>query len=63
MGDVDVAGTGFAVLDRIYTPGCSSVSEALGGSCGNVLISLAMLRRRVVPILSLGRDETGRRLL
>ncbi|MFO0156927.1 MAG: PfkB family carbohydrate kinase [Alphaproteobacteria bacterium] len=63
VGDVDVAGTGFAVLDRIYTPGCSSVSEALGGSCGNVLISLAMLRRRVVPILSLGRDETGRRLL
>lgn len=63
MRDVDVAGTGFTVLDRIYTPGSSGVSEALGGSCGNVLISLAMLRRSVVPILSLGRDETGRRLV
>ena len=63
MRNVDVAGTGFAVLDRVYATGSFAVSEALGGSCGNVLISLAMLRRRVAPILSLGRDEAGRRLL
>lgn len=60
---MDVAGTGFAVLDRIYSSGTSVVSESLGGSCGNVLVSLAMLRRRVAPILTFGRDETGRRLL
>ena len=63
MRDVDVVGTGFTVLDRIYATGSFAVSEALGGSCGNVLVSLAMLRRRVAPILSLGRDEIGRRLL
>jgi fructokinase len=59
---IDVAGTGFTVLDRIYE-GTSKTLEELGGSCANVLWSLAMLRRRVVPILSLGADEVGRELV
>ncbi len=59
---IDVAGTGFTVLDRIYE-GTSKTLEELGGSCANVLWSLAMLRRRVVPILSLGADEVGRGLV
>jgi fructokinase len=59
---VDVAGTGFTVLDRLYEDGGLS-DEALGGSCGNVLISLAMLRRHVAPVLALGNDQTGELLV
>jgi len=64
LGDyrIDVAGTGFAVLDRIYADG-DLADEALGGSCGNILVSLAMLRRRVAPVLALGDDDTGERLV
>ncbi|WP_223476583.1 PfkB family carbohydrate kinase [Oricola indica] len=59
---VDVAGTGFTVLDRVYADG-DLADEALGGSCGNVLVSLAMLHRHVVPVLALGNDDTGKRLI
>lgn len=59
---VDVAGTGFTVLDRLYADG-SLTDESLGGSCGNVLVSLAMLRRQVAPVLALGADVEGERLL
>lgn len=59
---VDVAGTGFTVLDRIYADG-DLTDEALGGSCGNVLISLAMLHRHVAPVLALGDDDAGGRLV
>lgn len=59
---IDVAGTGFTVLDRIYESGEPSI-QALGGSCGNVLVSLAMLNRAVCPILALGSDEVGDRLV
>ena len=59
---IDVAGTGFAVLDRIYADG-DLTDEALGGSCGNVLVSLAMLRRNVAPVLALGDDNEGERLV
>ncbi|NOT39073.1 MAG: hypothetical protein HOP13_01115 [Alphaproteobacteria bacterium] len=59
---VDVAGTGFAVLDRVYADG-DAAFEALGGSCGNVLVSLAMLEHSVAPVLALGRDAVGERLL
>jgi len=59
---VDVAGTGFTVLDRVYADG-DLADEALGGSCGNVLVSLAMLHRHVAPILALGDDEAGGRLI
>lgn len=55
---IDVAGTGFTTLDRVYTNNVKT-SETLGGSCGNVLISLAMLDRSVVPLLSLGDDVVG----
>lgn len=58
---VDVAGTGFTVLDRVYAGDIPR--EALGGSCGNVLVSLAMLNRSVAPILALGRDPVGDRLV
>ncbi len=59
---VDVAGTGFTVLDRIYADG-DLFDEALGGSCGNVLVSLAMLHRHVAPVLALGDDDAGYRLV
>lgn len=59
---VDVAGTGFTVMDRIYADG-DLTDEALGGSCGNVLVSLAMLHRHVAPVLALGDDDTGGRLV
>lgn len=59
----DVAGTGFTVLDRVYVDGAEPPSEELGGSCGNVLISLAMLNHRVAPILTLGTDDVGDRLV
>ena len=59
---VDVAGTGFTVLDRVYADG-DAAFEALGGSCGNVLVSLAMLDYSVAPVLALGRDDVGGRLL
>src|SRR3546814_18023830 len=58
---VDVAGTGFTVLDRVYADG-GFAGEALGGSCGNVLVSLAMLHRHVAPLLALGLDNTRERL-
>lgn len=59
---IDVVGTGFTVLDRLYADG-DFTAEALGGSCGNVLVSLAMLRRQVAPVLSLGYDEIGAQLI
>ena len=59
---MDVAGTGFAALDRIYADG-DFTDEALGGSCGNVLVSLAMLRRHVAPVLTLGNDSEGDQLV
>jgi fructokinase len=60
---VDVVGTGFTVLDRIYVDATTPASEELGGSCGNVLLSLAMLNRTVTPVLALGQDEVGNRLV
>src|SRR5580704_11616503 len=59
---VDVAGTGFAVLDRVYAKR-EKPFEALGGSCGNVLVSLAMLERSVFPLLALGDDAAGNSLV
>lgn len=59
---LDVVGTGFTVLDRIYAEDRRLSDEQLGGSCGNVLLSLAMLDRAVAPLLSLGSDEVGARL-
>jgi fructokinase len=59
---VDIAGTGFAVLDRLYADDEKPV-EALGGSCGNVLVSLAMLDHKVVPVLALGHDDVGEALV
>jgi len=59
---IDVAGTGFTVLDRVYADG-DLTDEALGGSCGNVLVSLAMLHRHVAPVLALGDDDAGFRLV
>ncbi|NTF95987.1 PfkB family carbohydrate kinase [Rhizobium rhizogenes] len=58
----EVVGTGFTVLDRVYQDGHFS-DESLGGSCGNVLVSLAMLHRAVAPVLRLGLDLAGERLM
>ncbi|KQX38201.1 hypothetical protein ASD04_11315 [Devosia sp. Root436] len=55
---VDVVGTGFITLDVIYEDG-NRAAEALGGSCGNVLISLAQLNRSVAPVVKLGLDDVG----
>ncbi len=60
-GHIQVVGTGFTVMDRVYADGIRI--EALGGSCGNVLLSLAMLDRQVAPLLSLGLDDVGCRLV
>jgi fructokinase len=60
--NLDVAGTGFTVLDRVYSTG-EPTFQALGGSCGNVLVSLAMLAHSVAPVLSLGDDPVGNELV
>ena len=57
-----VVGTGLVALDRIHVGGPQPLYEELGGSCGNVLISLAMLGRSVTPLLRLGTDPVGARL-
>jgi fructokinase len=54
-----VVGTGFTVLDRIYATGQPEPFEALGGSCGNVLVSLALLGHSVAPLVTLGADRQG----
>ena len=59
---IDVVGTGFTVLDRIFKDGTLD-DEALGGTCGNILVSLAMLQWRVAPVLALGDDHIGERLV
>jgi fructokinase len=55
-----VAGTGLTAVDRIYADNYAAPTEALGGSCGNVLLSLAMLGHTVFPVVNLGDDEYGR---
>lgn len=57
-----VAGTGFTVMDRVYATG-EPRYQALGGSCGNVLLSLAMLSHNVAPVLRLGDDDVGDELV
>lgn len=57
-----VVGTGLVALDRIHVGTPQPLFEELGGSCGNVLISLAMLGRSVTPLLRLGTDPVGARL-
>jgi fructokinase len=58
-----VVGTGLTVLDRLCTEGVDRPFEALGGSCGNVLVSLAMLGHCVAPVVALGNDAFGDFLL
>lgn len=60
--EVQVVGTGLVALDRIHVGMDVPLFEELGGSCGNVLISLAMLGRSVAPVLRLGTDPVGARL-
>lgn len=55
-----IAGTGLTAVDRIYASDLDRPFEALGGSCGNVLLSLALLGHSVAPMVSLGDDEQGR---
>lgn len=57
-----VVGTGLVALDRIHVDDQEPLFEELGGSCGNVLISLAMLGWPVAPLLRLGKDHIGARL-
>jgi fructokinase len=58
-GLATVLGTGLTALDRIYASGLNRPLEALGGSCGNVLVSLAMLGHHVAPVVALGADAHG----
>lgn len=60
--DGRVVGTGLVALDRIHVGTKEPLFEELGGSCGNILISLAMLGCSVVPLLRLGTDMVGGRL-
>ncbi len=55
-----VTGTGLTTVDRIYSDDSPLPVQALGGSCGNVLLSLAMLGHPVFPMLKLGDDDHGR---
>ena len=57
-----VVGTGLVALDLIHVGAQQPLFKELGGSCGNVLISLAMLGRSVTPLLRLGTDPVGARL-
>ena len=59
---VDVAGTGL-VFSIASMRKREKSFEALGGSCGNVLVSLAMLQRSVFPLLALGDDAVGNSLV
>ncbi|XIA62046.1 PfkB family carbohydrate kinase [Bradyrhizobium sp. TZ2] len=47
-------------VDRIYAGAHAAPTEALGGSCGNILLSLAMLGHPVFPVVNLGDDDHGR---
>jgi hypothetical protein len=58
----DVVGAGLVVLDRIYTPDTPPL-EALGGTCGNVLISLATLAHDIYLVAIIGRDVPGDKLV
>jgi fructokinase len=55
-------GTGLVTLDRIHVGTPHPLFEELGGSCGNILISLAMLGHAVTPLVRLGADAVGERL-
>jgi fructokinase len=55
-----IAGTGLTAVDRIYASDLDRPLEALGGSCGNILLSLAMLGHSVAPMVALGDDDQGR---
>jgi len=57
-----VAGTGLTAVDRIYSTDLAAPVQALGGSCGNILVSLAMLGHPVSPMVTLGDDDHGRYL-
>lgn len=52
-----VLGGGFIALDIVY--GREGVFAATGGSCGNVLMALAWLGWRSMPVARLGCDKTG----
>jgi len=54
-----VAGTGLIALDDICVTGSNERFFGLGGSCGNVLTSLAQLEHAVAPVARLGADRAG----
>lgn len=53
-----VMGTGLVAFDHIISKDATAVSS-LGGSCGNVVTSLGMLRHRVAPLIRIGFDQVG----
>ena len=62
LDNPQVVGTGFTTLDRVHVNGMFA-KEELGGSCGNVLVSLALLRHQVAPLIVLGQDDIGGQLV
>jgi hypothetical protein len=56
---VAIGGTGFGGVDRIYVKDRVGCLQALGGPCGNVLVSLAALGHNVTPIVGLARIRRG----
>lgn len=59
---IPVMGTGFVVVDRVFSDGVER-GAWVGGSCGNVLLSLAMLGHAVAPVIAIGDDLAGARIL
>ncbi len=58
---IPVMGTGFVVVDRVFSDGVER-GAWVGGSCGNVLLSLAMLGHAVAPVIAIGDDPAGARI-
>jgi fructokinase len=53
-----IMGTGFVVVDRVFSEGVER-GAWVGGSCGNVLLSLAMLGHTAAPVIAIGDDPAG----
>lgn len=58
---IPVMGTGFVVVDRVFSDGVER-GAWVGGSCGNVLLSLAMLGHASAPVIAIGDDPAGERI-
>lgn len=56
-------GTGLVALDVIYKNNISKPNFLAGGSCGNVLTILSYLGWKSHPVIRLGNDSEGKRII